>query len=107
MGKKVKSSTNWGGDWEHDQDKIKNAYILVYERKKYMEATHEEEEKEEEEEKKKSENAPALTPQPTADDSKEEQDNKEQEADTPKPAKLDVSSSALSQSKDANAEEKD
>merc|ERR1712173_250276 len=79
--KKVKSSTNWGGDWEHDQDKIKNAYILVYERKKYMEATHEEEEKEEEEEKKKSENAPALTPQPTADDSKEEQDNKEQEAD--------------------------
>merc|ERR1712174_183802 len=47
--KKVKSSTNWGGDWEHDQDKIKNAYILVYDRKKYMEASHEKEEKKEEE----------------------------------------------------------
>merc|ERR1712087_610295 len=72
--KKVKSSTNWGGDWEHDQDKIKNAYILVYDRKKYMEASHDEEEKEKKEEgDKKKNDAAALTPQPTADDSKEEQ----------------------------------
>merc|ERR1712154_384362 len=49
--KKVKSSTNWGGDWEHDQDKIKNAYILVYDRKKYQTiSVREEEEKKKKEE---------------------------------------------------------
>merc|ERR1712173_269282 len=27
--KKWKSCQNWGTEWEHDQEKIKNAYILV------------------------------------------------------------------------------
>eukprot|EP01084_Bolivina_argentea_P313674 543215_1 len=70
--KKVKSSANWGGDWEHDQDKIKNAYILVYDRKKYMDPEHEEDKKEEEKKAPPKDKAQAT-------ESKQEQDNKERE----------------------------
>merc|ERR550525_993243 len=53
--KKWKSSQNWGTEWEHDQEKIKNAYILVYDRKEYQAPLHPEDIKkmEEEEAKKK------------------------------------------------------
>merc|ERR1712130_1084933 len=69
--KKVKSSTNWGGDWEHDQDKIKNAYILVYDRKTYYDPVHDEDKKDngDDDEKKKQ-------PSTNNEEKKEEQDNK-------------------------------
>merc|ERR1712130_907882 len=69
--KKVKSSANWGGDWEHDQDKIKNAYILVYDRKTYLDPIHDDDKKDngDDDEKKKQ-------PSTNNEEKKEEQDNK-------------------------------
>merc|ERR1719242_2168571 len=76
--KRVKQSANWGAEWEHDQEKIKNAYILVYDRKQYQTPLHEEDVKKEEDTK-----AKVGTPEAkqSETESKQEQDNKEDDAD--------------------------
>jgi len=106
--KKVKSSQQWGGhDWEHEADKIKNAYILVYDRVKYTEPDHDEDlkrEQEEAEKKRQEETAAASGAKETGtSESKQEQDNKEQEKPqtqpepTPTPTATDKSMSVITQ----------
>ena len=101
--KKVKSSAQWGGDWEHDQDKIKNAYILVYDRVNYTEPEHPEDIKKREEEEAKKKAAEAeKSPMPpkSQPESKQEQDNKEKEKDN------DKGKSATNEDQEEKKEEK-
>jgi len=114
--KKTKQSAQWNGDWDHEVEKIKNGYILVYDRVQYEQVEHEEDLKREieEVERKKKEaaekaaaaEAAAADGGATKDESKQEQDNKEQEKGDAAADVADKSSMSM-MTTTTNAEETD